>query len=400
VVGMATIVAAVQAAPVFLDREATIDKAGELVKQAAAAGAQLVAFSETFVPTYPDWVWRAPAWSDGEFVRRLYAQSVTVPSPATERLGAIARDCGVYLAMGVSELAGGTMYNSLVYFAPDGSLAGRHRKLMPTGGERTVWGTGDGSTLDVVRTPFGVVGGLICWENYMPLARAAMYARGVDVYLAPTWDNSDTWVATLRHIAKEGRVYVLGIAPLPVRRGRPGRRAGVTPAVRPRGPLRTSGCVPPVGEHHCAVPGDLRGKRLTSPESRDDLAHAFHGSGVGQVRQPDHHLVGPGLGQFPEPPHVVVDRSGVDGGGVPGGVAPARPQPRHQVGQVLVVGADERGGTGGSAGPAPGPVRRPRSGRAGRRPCAGWRPRRRRRSRHRRTGRPAAGCAVRRHRRR
>jgi len=211
---MATIVAAVQAALVFLDREATIDKAGELVKQAAAAGAQLVAFSETFVPTYPDWVWRAPAWSDGEFVRRLYAQSVTVPSPATERLGAIARDCGVYLAMGVSELAGGTMYNSLLYFAPDGSLAGRHRKLMPTGGERTVWGTGDGSTLDVVRTPFGVVGGLICWENYMPLARAAMYARGVDVYLAPTWDNSDTWVATLRHIAKEGRVYVLGIAPL------------------------------------------------------------------------------------------------------------------------------------------------------------------------------------------
>jgi nitrilase len=114
----------------------------------------------------------------------------------------------------VDELDGSTLYNTLLYFAPDGSLAGRHRKLMPTGGERTIWGYGDGSTLDVVPAPFGVIGGLICWENYMPLARAAMYARGVDIYLAPTWDNSDSWVATLRHIAKEGRVYVLGVAPL------------------------------------------------------------------------------------------------------------------------------------------------------------------------------------------
>jgi nitrilase len=211
---MSTIVAAVQATPVFLDRDATIDKAATLVKQAAAAGARLVAFPETFIPTYPDWVWRTPAWSDTEFVRRLYAESVAVPSPATERLAAIARDCGVYLAMGVNEVDGGTMYNSLLYFTPDGALAGRHRKLMPTGGERSLWGTGDGSTLDVVRTPFGVVGGLLCWENYMPLARAAMYARGVDIYLAPTWDNSDVWTATLRHIAKEGRVYVLGIAPV------------------------------------------------------------------------------------------------------------------------------------------------------------------------------------------
>jgi nitrilase len=211
---MSTIVAAVQATPVFLDRDATIEKAGALVKQAASAGAQLVAFPETFVPTYPDWVWRTPAWSDGEFVRRLYAESVAIPSPATDRLAAIARDAGVYLAMGVNEVDGGTMYNSLLYFTPDGTLAGRHRKLMPTGGERTIWGTGDGSTLDVVHTPFGVVGGLICWENYMPLARAAMYAKGVDIYLAPTWDNSDVWTATLRHIAKEGRVYVLGVAPL------------------------------------------------------------------------------------------------------------------------------------------------------------------------------------------
>jgi nitrilase len=208
------IVAAVQAAPEFLDRDATVAKACELVSKAAGEGACLVVFPEAFVAGYPDWVWRAPAWSDGEFVRRLYASAVEVPSPATERLAAAAAETGTYVAIGVNEIDGGTLYNTLLYFAPDGSLAGRHRKLMPTGGERAIWGMGDGSTLDVVATPFGVVGGLICWENYMPLARAAMYARGVDIYLAPTWDNSETWGATLRHIAKEGRVYVVGVAPL------------------------------------------------------------------------------------------------------------------------------------------------------------------------------------------
>ena len=127
------------------------------------------------------------------------------------------------MAIGVNEIDGGTLYNTLLYLDADGRIAGRHRKLMPTGGERTVWGFGDGSTLDVVRTEFGVVGGLICWENYMPLARAAMYAQGVDIYLAPTWDNSDTWIATLRHIAKEGGVHVIGVAPAATRQRRPGR---------------------------------------------------------------------------------------------------------------------------------------------------------------------------------
>jgi nitrilase len=211
---MTAVVAAVQATPVFLDRDATVEKTCALVKEAAGRGASLVVFPETFVPTYPDWVWRAAAWRDARYVSRLYDQSVAVPSAATERLGAAAAESGVYAAVGVNEVEGGTLYNTLLYFAPDGSLAGRHRKLMPTGGERTVWGMGDGSTLGVVDTPFGVVGGLICWENYMPLARAAMYAQGVDIYLAPTWDNSDVWLATLRHIAKEGRVYVVGVAPV------------------------------------------------------------------------------------------------------------------------------------------------------------------------------------------
>jgi len=207
-------VAAVQASPVFLDRDGTVAKAVDLIEQAAAERARLIVFPETFIPTYPDWVWRTAAWHDGAFVKRLYQQSVEVPGPVTDRLGAAAAAAGAYVAMGINEVDGGTLYNTLLYFGPDGSLAGRHRKLMPTGGERTVWGMGDGSTLDVVRTPFGVVGGLLCWENYMPLARAAMYAQGVEIYLAPTWDNSDTWVASMRHIAKEGRVYVIAVAPL------------------------------------------------------------------------------------------------------------------------------------------------------------------------------------------
>jgi len=209
-----TTVAVAQAAPVFLDREATTEKVCALVKEAAANGASLVLFPETFIPSYPDWVWRLPAWEDGRFTRLLLANAVTVPGPTVDRLGEAAREAQCYIAVGVNELDGGTLYNTLLYFAPDGALVGRHRKLMPTGGERTIWGYGDGSTLTTIETPFGRIGGLICWENYMPLARAALYARGIDIYLAPTWDNADSWQATLRHIAKEGRVYVLGVAPV------------------------------------------------------------------------------------------------------------------------------------------------------------------------------------------
>ncbi len=207
-------VAAVQATPVFLDREATADKVCALVKEAAAAGAELIVFGESFIPAYPDWVWRTPAWSDGEFVQRLYAQAVSVPGPTLQRIGEAAAEANAYVVIGVTEIEGGTLYNTLLYLGPDGRLLQRHRKLMPTGGERTVWGMGDGSELGVVSTPFGVVGGLLCWENYMPLARAAIYAQHCDVYLAPTWDTSDTWVGTLRHIAKEGRQFVIGVAPL------------------------------------------------------------------------------------------------------------------------------------------------------------------------------------------
>ena len=208
-------VAAVQATPVLLDRDATIDRVVALAEEAAAAGARLVAFPEAFVPGYPDWVWRTRPWDHHAtaLYARLLDQAVVVGSPATTRIADAARRLGIWLSVGVDERdpEGSTVYNTVLHFGPDGSLAGRHRKLVATGGERLVWGTGDGSTLTVVDTEFGRLGGLICWENYMPLARAALYGQGIDVLVAPTWDNSDVWVPTLRHIAKEGRIYVVGI---------------------------------------------------------------------------------------------------------------------------------------------------------------------------------------------
>ncbi len=206
-----TTIAAVQATPVFLDREATIEKMGRLAKEASGNGAALAVFPEAFVPTYPEWVWRTTPWADGDWYARFADQSVDVPGPACDAIGAIAAEHGIYVAAGVNERSGGTIYNTLLYFGPDGTLLAKHRKLMPTGGERLAWGQGDGSTLCSIDTPFGRVGGLICWENYMPLARVAMYEQGVDVWLAPTWDNSDVWVPSMQHIAKEGRCYVVGV---------------------------------------------------------------------------------------------------------------------------------------------------------------------------------------------
>ncbi len=207
-------VAAVQATPVFLDREATVERAVALVEEAAAGGAGLVVFPEAFIPGYPDWIWRTTPWGgpSAALHARLLDQAVTVPGPVVRRLAQLSADTGVHLAMGINERSpsGGTLYNSLLYLGPDGSTLGVHRKLIPTGGERLVWGRGDGSGLVRFDSPGGGVGGLICWENYMPLARAALYAEGIDIWLAPTWDSTEVWISTLRHIAREGRCYVIG----------------------------------------------------------------------------------------------------------------------------------------------------------------------------------------------
>ena len=204
-------VAAVQPTPVFLDRDATVERLVVSIKEAAAEEARLIVFPEAIVPGYPDWVWRAPAWSDADWYARLYDQAVEIPGPVTDALGAAAKEAEAWIAVGVNErVTSGTLYNTLLYLDPEGAMAGVHRKILPTGGENTVWGRGDGSTLTVIETEFGRVGGLLCWENLMPLARAAMYEQGVDIYLAPTWDNSDSWICTLRHIAREGRMFVVG----------------------------------------------------------------------------------------------------------------------------------------------------------------------------------------------
>ncbi len=210
-------VAAVQATPVFLDREATIDKACELIATAGSEGARLIVFPEAFIPSYPDWVWAIPSGEEGvinELYAELLSNSVTIPSDATDRLCRAAKHANAYVVMGMNErnveASGASLYNTLLYIDAQGEILGKHRKLVPTGGERLVWAQGDGSTLQVYDTPLGKLGGLICWENYMPLARYTMYAWGTQIYVAATWDCGQPWLSTLRHIAKEGRVYVIG----------------------------------------------------------------------------------------------------------------------------------------------------------------------------------------------
>jgi nitrilase len=196
--------AVVQAAPVAFDRERTIMKAGDLAADAARQGAEVVVFPEAFVPGYP---WGEVRTAEEREV--YWASALEVPGPSVDALGEIARRTGRYLVVGVIERDGGTLYCTVLYFAPTGRYLGKHRKLMPTGPERLVWGFGDGSTMPVFATAVGRIGAVICWENYMPLLRTAMYAKGIQLYCAPTADGRDSWVATVRHIACEGRCFVL-----------------------------------------------------------------------------------------------------------------------------------------------------------------------------------------------
>ena len=209
-------IAAVQASPVFLDREATVEKACALIDTAGREDARLIVFPEAFIPAYPDWVWVVPPGRKkllDPLYAELLANAVTIPGGSTDRLCEAARRAKAYVVIGMNELntesSGSSMYNTLLYVGPDGTVLGKHRKLVPTGGERLVWAQGDGSTLGVYETPLGTLGGLICWENYMPLARYAMYAWGTQIYVAATWDHGEPWLSTLRHIAKEGGVYVV-----------------------------------------------------------------------------------------------------------------------------------------------------------------------------------------------
>jgi nitrilase len=211
-------VAVVQHPPVALNRQKTLARGVELLDEAAAGGARLVSFPETWVPGYPDWVWRLRPGDDydlsGDIHKRLLESAVDLRAGQLKPIQAAARRLKLTVSIGIHERDGefsrGTIYNSAVLIGPDGEILNRHRKLMPTNPERMVWGEGDATGLRVSDTPSGRVGGLICWENYMPLARFAIFAQGCEIYIAPTWDEGGTWLSTMRHIALEGRCWVLG----------------------------------------------------------------------------------------------------------------------------------------------------------------------------------------------
>jgi nitrilase len=209
--------AAVQATPVFLDREATVAKAIRLIEEVAADGSRLIVFPEAYIPGYPFWLWRnrpdeIPGLEQKAFAA-LWLQSIDVPGPETKRLGDAARAVASCVVIGVNERESAygrsTLYNTVLTFGPDGRLLGRRRKLVPTYRERTVWGQGDGSTMQVHETPFGRIGAMICWENFMPLARYYQYAQGEQIHIAVTADDSPTWQSLMTTIAAEGRVYVI-----------------------------------------------------------------------------------------------------------------------------------------------------------------------------------------------
>jgi nitrilase len=214
---MSVKVAVVQAPPVLLDRAATISAMLAHIAEAAAAGARLIIFPEAYIPGYPTWVWRLTPGGDmalaGEIHARLREQAVDIGRGDLKPLTEAAVAHGVTVVCGMheldSEFSGTTLFNTVVMIGPDGTILNRHRKLLPTNPERMVWGRGDARGLRVIETPVGRIGCLICWENYLPLARYALYAQNLEILVAPTWDCGDAWIASMRHIAREGGCWVI-----------------------------------------------------------------------------------------------------------------------------------------------------------------------------------------------
>jgi nitrilase len=213
-------VAVVQQPPVYLDKAKSLERAVELMRDAAAQDCELIVFPETWLPGYPEFVWRLSPGSDMTKTDQLFAlsqaNSVDLGKDDLAPLREAAKEHGMVVVMGHQEidgaLSGSTLFNSVAIIDADGRILNNHRKLMPTNPERMVWGFGDGSTLNVVETAVGRIGALLCWENYMPLARFALYAQNIEIYVAPTWDSGTTWLATMQHIAREGGCWVIGCA--------------------------------------------------------------------------------------------------------------------------------------------------------------------------------------------
>ena len=215
-----TKVAVVQQPPIYLNLKASMERAVDLIAQAAHQGSHLVVFPETWLPGYPTFVWRlAPGAGMGKtdaLFSLSQSNSVDRSKGGLAPLQEAAKEHGVVVVVGYQEVdgavSGSTLFNSCAIIDADGRLANNHRKLMPTNPERMIWGFGDGSGLNVVETAVGRVGALLCWENYMPLARYALYAQNIEIYVAPTWDSGETWLATMQHIAREGGCWVIGCA--------------------------------------------------------------------------------------------------------------------------------------------------------------------------------------------
>ncbi len=209
-------VASVQDSPVFLNKITTVEKACELIAKASAKSAKLVVFPEAFISAYPDWVWIVPPYKKDildEMYSELLENAVSIPDDVTKKISAAAKKNKIYVAIGINErnteASNSSMFNTLLYFDDKGNIIGKHRKLIPTGAERLVWAQGDGSTLNSFNTTFGKLGGLLCWENFMPLARNAIYSWGTQIHVTPTWDSSEQWQISMRYIAREGGMFVI-----------------------------------------------------------------------------------------------------------------------------------------------------------------------------------------------
>lgn len=210
-------IAIIQESPCVLDKENTIKEAVKIINEVSKQGAELVVFPEAYIPSYPAWIWRLRPGNDWaineELHTRLLQNSVDLSSGDLDPIYKVAKENKVTVVCGINERdfenSRSTIYNAVITIDAKGKLVNHHRKLMPTNPERMVWGFGDGHGLNVIDTPVGRIGSLICWENYMPLARYALYSQGIEIYIAPTYDSGDAWVGTMQHIAREGKCWVL-----------------------------------------------------------------------------------------------------------------------------------------------------------------------------------------------
>lgn len=214
--GNKTKIAAAQLTPVFLNREKTIDKACEAIAEAGKNGAKLIVFPEAFISGYPDWVWLYPPHKSkelGDLYVKLVESAVSIPDSATERLCKAAKSANINLVMGMNErnteTSNASLYNTILFIDENGEILGKHRKLMPTNCERLIWAQGNGITLKSYDTSIGKIAGLICWENFMPLARNAIYESGAQILASPTWDKGPDWLGSMQHIAREGGLFVV-----------------------------------------------------------------------------------------------------------------------------------------------------------------------------------------------